>query len=237
MFANAFSLGKALGVQLFIVQIRDISTGLPLPGIEVGDLGPKYGLEGNDNGYLRFSHVRVPLDQMLARWSRVSPDGSFHAPPLAALAYGSTIAERLTNYYYTDRQVLTACVRFCLVRCQGFEDPEPQIVDYSTHFPRLMPFLASAYIRAGFARAAFGRYQALVHALRSGDEAQYLAGLPEMHALACAVKSFGSWESMDMFELCRRLMGGFGFHAYAGVGSALRNMAVGTTGGGDNHVR
>lgn len=33
------------GVHPFIVQIRDMKTHLPLPGIAVGDIGPKYGCE------------------------------------------------------------------------------------------------------------------------------------------------------------------------------------------------
>lgn len=46
--------GKSHGVHAFIVQIRDLETHRPLPGIEVGDLGPKYGFEPKDNGYLYF---------------------------------------------------------------------------------------------------------------------------------------------------------------------------------------
>ncbi len=31
------------GPHAFVVQIRDLETHLPLPGIEVGDIGPKMG--------------------------------------------------------------------------------------------------------------------------------------------------------------------------------------------------
>lgn len=39
--ARLFLKGKDYGPHAFIVQIRSLSTHLPLPGIEVGDIGPK----------------------------------------------------------------------------------------------------------------------------------------------------------------------------------------------------
>ena len=35
--------GKSFGPHPFIVQIRDMETHQPLPGITVGDIGPKFG--------------------------------------------------------------------------------------------------------------------------------------------------------------------------------------------------
>jgi acyl-CoA oxidase len=35
-----------------MVQIRDVETHLPLPGIQVGDLGAKLGYQSKDNGWL-----------------------------------------------------------------------------------------------------------------------------------------------------------------------------------------
>ena len=47
VFANTIVGGEKVGIQLFIVQVRDQRTGLPMPGIEIGDMGPKIGLDGN----------------------------------------------------------------------------------------------------------------------------------------------------------------------------------------------
>lgn len=44
---------KSMGPHLFIVQIRDLETHEPLPGIVIGDIGPKYGYWSMDNGYMR----------------------------------------------------------------------------------------------------------------------------------------------------------------------------------------
>lgn len=43
VFARCISKDNDYGVQPFIVQIRDLETHQPLPGIEVGDLGEKIG--------------------------------------------------------------------------------------------------------------------------------------------------------------------------------------------------
>ncbi len=69
--ARLFIKGKDYGPHSFVVPIRDMATHLPLPGIKVGDIGPKFGYNGVDNGYLSFNHVRVPLDNMLMRFSKV----------------------------------------------------------------------------------------------------------------------------------------------------------------------
>ena len=40
-------------------------------GVTVGDIGPKFGYFGMDNGFLRMDHVRIPRDQMLMKYSQV----------------------------------------------------------------------------------------------------------------------------------------------------------------------
>jgi len=40
-------------------------------GITVGDIGPKFGYDMMDNGFLRFSHVRIPRENMLMKNAQV----------------------------------------------------------------------------------------------------------------------------------------------------------------------
>lgn len=42
-------------------------------GITIGDIGPKFSylMSGNDNGFLMFDHVRIPLNQMLMGIAKV----------------------------------------------------------------------------------------------------------------------------------------------------------------------
>lgn len=68
---------KKYGIQTFIVPIRDPKTLEPLPGIEVGDIGPKLGFATKDNGYLIMKNIKIPRDNMLCRYAKVSKEGKF----------------------------------------------------------------------------------------------------------------------------------------------------------------
>lgn len=58
-----------------MVPIRDLNTHKPLPGVEVGDIGPKLGYATKDNGFLKFTHCRIPRFNMLAKYITVTKEG------------------------------------------------------------------------------------------------------------------------------------------------------------------
>jgi acyl-CoA oxidase len=54
----------------FIVPIRSMEDHTPMSGVNVGDIGVKFGNGGYntmDNGYLQFDHVRIPNVNMLQK--------------------------------------------------------------------------------------------------------------------------------------------------------------------------
>lgn len=69
--------GKNHGVQPFMLQMRDIETYETLPGIECGDIGPKFGYASKDNGYLILKNVRIPRSNLLQRYVNVDREGHF----------------------------------------------------------------------------------------------------------------------------------------------------------------
>ena len=42
-----------------------------ITGVQIGDIGPKFGYFSMDNGFLRLSNVRIPRDQMLMKYAQV----------------------------------------------------------------------------------------------------------------------------------------------------------------------
>ena len=38
---------------------------MPLPGCEMGDIGPKFGYNSKDNGYLIFKNYRIPRKNLV----------------------------------------------------------------------------------------------------------------------------------------------------------------------------
>ena len=76
VFAQLIIKDKRHGVHAFIVPIRDHNH-KPLPGIEVGDVGPKMGYNCKDNGYLIMSNYQIPRKNMLMKFQQVSKEGKY----------------------------------------------------------------------------------------------------------------------------------------------------------------
>lgn len=71
VMAQLYIKEKCLGTHLFLVQIRDFETHKPLPGIKVGEIGPKMGFNTANNGFLGFNNVRIPRENMLMKNAQV----------------------------------------------------------------------------------------------------------------------------------------------------------------------
>ena len=52
-----------------------------MPGVEIGEIGPKMGPNEANIGYARFQHVRVPRFNFLGGKSEITREGEFIAPP------------------------------------------------------------------------------------------------------------------------------------------------------------
>ena len=68
---------KCHGVHAFGVLIIDDSTHNVLPGLTIGDCGPKFGLNAVDNGFIEFNRFRVPVENLLNKVSGINEKGEF----------------------------------------------------------------------------------------------------------------------------------------------------------------
>jgi acyl-CoA oxidase len=75
VFARTLVAGKDHGVQPFLVPIRSMEDHMPLPGVQVGDLGEKLGFSSVDNGFLAFDNVKIPRKNMMQRFMHIKKDG------------------------------------------------------------------------------------------------------------------------------------------------------------------
>ena len=81
VYAQMILHGKAMGVHVYFVQLRGADL-KPLPGIEMGDIGPKLGDNDTSIGYLRMNNVSIPRRHLMEARSHVLPDGSYiNGPP------------------------------------------------------------------------------------------------------------------------------------------------------------
>ena len=72
--------GTNHGLHNFLVPIRDPKSLLPYPGVIIGDMGHKIGLNGVDNGFMMFDHYKVPREALLNRTGDVNSEGQYKTP-------------------------------------------------------------------------------------------------------------------------------------------------------------
>ncbi|XP_050423854.1 probable peroxisomal acyl-coenzyme A oxidase 1 isoform X2 [Adelges cooleyi] len=212
--SQLYTQGKCHGIHPFIVQLRDSETWMPLPGIKLGEIGSKLGMNGTNNGYLAFDNVRIPRRNMLMKNSKVLKDGTYEKSINQKLTYGTMIFVRVlivrslvTNYLM---KASTIAIRYSAVRRQSelkAGEKEPQILDYQTQQYKLFPAIATALAYKFSANWLWDVYHNVNSQVEKGD----LKRLPELHAMACCLKSVGSSDAAVGVTACRLACGGHGY--------------------------
>uniref|UniRef100_A0AAQ6AC92 Acyl-coenzyme A oxidase n=1 Tax=Amphiprion ocellaris TaxID=80972 RepID=A0AAQ6AC92_AMPOC len=238
VLAQLYSLGNCHGLHAFIVQIRDISTHKPLPGIVVGDIGPKFGFHEVDNGFLKLENVRIPRENMLMKYSKVEPDGSYVKPPSAKLTYGTMVFIRsmiVGASAVALAKASTIAIRYSAVRHQSeirAGSPEPQILDYQTQQYKLFPLLAMAYAFKFVGQYMKQTYHRISEDINHGNFSE----LPELHALSAGLKAFTTWETNSAIEVCRMSCGGHGYSQSSALPDIYVDFTPTCTYEGENSV-
>ncbi|CAH0045446.1 unnamed protein product [Clonostachys solani] len=251
--------GKSFGPHPFIVQIRDFKTHEALPDIHVGDIGPKFGYNTMDNGFLLFNHVKVPHVNLLSRFSGVDPNtGKYLRPANPALIYGTLTFIRSSIVLQSGSVLargVTIATRYCAVRRQ-FQDHdaedgkgENQVLNYTMVQHRILPLLAASYALHFTGRAMFDIYNANQKRMsqqRLTKDTNRGAGpeelnpssdlLADLHAISCALKAFASTTAAEGLEVCRRACGGHGYSAFSGIGTWYADYLPTVTWEGDNYM-
>ena len=109
------------GVVPFLVQIRCRDTHRHMPGVNSGDLGPKLGYVGKDNGWMTMDKVRIPRNQMLQKFISVDRDGSVAIQGDMRVLYSVMMLIRCSIINSTKMymaQALTIAIRYSCVRRQ-----------------------------------------------------------------------------------------------------------------------
>ncbi|KAH8599307.1 acyl-CoA dehydrogenase/oxidase C-terminal [Bisporella sp. PMI_857] len=252
--------GKPYGPHPFVVQIRDLKTHEPLEGVHVGDIGPKFGYNTMDNGFLLFNHFKIPHINMLAKFSSVDPEtNKYIRPANAALVYGTMTWVRSGIVHQAGGVLargVTIATRYASVRRQ-FQDQdatdgqgENQVLNYTMVQFRLLPLLASTFALHFTGKSMMAMYQenqkrmanigqdASVSRRRPGPE-ELNAGsdlLADLHATSCGLKALASTTAAEGLEVCRRACGGHGYSNFSGIGTWYADYLPTPTWEGDNYM-
>ncbi|KAH0908949.1 hypothetical protein HID58_032270, partial [Brassica napus] len=228
-----------MGVHAFIVPIRDMKTHQTLPGVEIQDCGQKVGLNGVDNGALRFRSVRIPRDNLLNRFGDVSRNGKYTSSlPTINKRFGATLGELVGGRValaYSSVGVLkvsaTIAIRYSLLRQQFGppKQPEVSILDYQSQQHKLMPMLASTYAYHFATVYLVEKYSEMK---KTNDE-QLVA---DVHALSAGLKSYITSYTAKSLSVCREACGGHGYAAVNRFGGLRNDHDIFQTFEGDNTV-
>ncbi|XP_068606681.1 peroxisomal acyl-coenzyme A oxidase 1 [Brachionichthys hirsutus] len=238
VLAQLYTQGNNQGLHAFLVQIRDMETHVPLPGVVVGDIGPKFGFVEVDNGFLKLENVRIPRENMLMKYAKVEPDGTYVKPPSAKLTYGTMVFVRSMIVGQSARTLSQACtivIRYSAVRHQSelrAGEPEPQILDYQAQQYKLFPLLATAYAFQFVSQYMTRTYHRISEDISEGD----FSKLPELHALAAGLKAFTTWVTSAGIEVCRMSCGGHGYSRSSALPDLYVDFTSACTYEGENTV-
>ena len=222
------------GVNAFIVPIRDTNSKI-LKGITIGDCGLKMGLNGVDNGTIRFENVVIPKENMLDRFASVNEEGKFESPiPSDNRRFftmlGTLVGGRIgipRSALAAAKSGLTIAIQYSDKRRQfgpegGSEVP---ILNYRMHQRRLIPLLAKTYAIHFALQYVTNRYIA-----RTESE------MPEIEALAAGMKAYSTWSTTDVLQECREACGGKGYLSENRIDALKNDTEIYTTFEGDNTV-
>ena len=213
------------GVHAFMMQIRD-ENHHPLPGIEVGDLGPKQGDNANDTGYMRLDHVRIPREYLLSRFQEVTPEGRYiiseakeKNPQLHYFTMMSTRGSMVKSSGGYLAKAVVIAARYSCVRRQGFLNTERgvsymsaerPIIDWEIQRYRIMTQLALTY-----AIKFSGSW--LIHQFAGIDDLSKVEGLAEIASTTAGLKALSTYLAAQGIEDCRKCCGGNGYLLSSGV--------------------
>jgi len=156
VYARLLLKGKDYGVHNFMVQLRDLETHDAMPGVTLGDIGPKIGFNNVDNGYCTFSRVRIARKNMGMKFATVTREGKYVKNPGVPqeVLYFTMLQTRMVFIRSAGINLAKACtitIRYSAVRQQGYDANNPKskeelsVLDYQTQQYRLFPLLAAAY--------------------------------------------------------------------------------------------
>nr|BAN20496.1 acyl-CoA oxidase [Riptortus pedestris] len=239
VLAQLHTKGECHGIHAFIVQLRDEETHMPLPGIKIGEIGCKLGMNGVNQGYLGFDKVRVPRQNMLMKNAKVLKDGTYVKSPSDKLTYGTMIFVRVAVVRgiaatYLSKAV-TIATRYSCVRRQSEIRPgegEPIIIEYRTQQYKLFPWIAASIAMNIASTWIWDMYNSVTSELEQGD----LDRLPELHAISCVLKALCTSDAARGIEECRKATGGHGYMTCSAFPAAYGMTTAAETYEGENTV-
>jgi len=250
--ANKGKPQKSYGMHAFFVPLRDPDTFDTLPGVEVWDLGDKFGFHSMDNGMMKLNQYRIPRRNMLMRFAQVTRDGDYVRPKVDKLTYGTMVSTRAYLVAAASRHLskaITISIRYSAQRSQFWQagddgrdgstpvvidgtTPETSVLNYLTQQHRLFSVLAETYAFMFTGHYMRQMYTDLMAQMKSGD----FSTLAELHGTTAGLKSYVTARVLDDIDVCRKTCGGHGFSNLSGLPQIFGDFAAEAIAEGEEYV-
>lgn len=235
VFAQLIVDGKNEGVHAILVPVRNENHELT-EGVTIEDNGYKLGLNGVDNGKIRFNHVPVPRENLLNKYGNIRDDGSYHSDikdpnkrffTMLGTLVGGRICVARAGLGGT-KMALAIAIKHALQRRQ-FNDSvkvqEDLIMDYPTHQLRLTPSVAKAYVY----------HITLDHMMKVYSD-KTVTDKREIETQVAGLKAVITWFANSTIQECREACGGKGYLMENRITGLKGDVDIFTTFEGDNTV-
>ncbi|CAI2360917.1 unnamed protein product [Moneuplotes crassus] len=239
VFAKLIIKGEAYGIHGFLIRIRDSETHSPLKGVEIGDIGPKYGYACKDNGYMAFNNIRVPRSAILSRYVSVTKEGMIELKGDPRIGYATMlwIRVQLLSFGWLVKFVsLAHCARYALKRTQFKSVPgsdiERPIFDYQATQKQLVSVTCYAYANLTISQYCMDMFYKMMEKIKNED----FKMMNDLHVLISALKAY--WMDYDMMALhsLRELQGGHGYLLLGNISLHIEGWSPNVTLEGDGYV-
>ncbi|XP_014241955.1 probable peroxisomal acyl-coenzyme A oxidase 1 [Cimex lectularius] len=221
VFAQLCSQEKCYGPHAFLMQLRNEETHMPLPGITIGELGSKLGLNGINQGFMGLNNVRIPRANMLMKSAEILKDGTYVKNPSTKKSnYGTMMMVRVILVKWTVcialAKAVTIATRYSCVRKQSEMRPgegECYVIEYKTQQYKLFPHIASVMMISNAALYLTQMHDSTKLDIHNSELDETIA---EIHALSCCLKALTATDAVRGIEECRKACGGQGYLTSSG---------------------
>jgi alkylation response protein AidB-like acyl-CoA dehydrogenase len=235
--AQTYVKGKNVGVQSFVCQIRDMDSQAPLRGVEIGDIGPKYGFAAKDNGYMIFNNFKIPKSSLLSRYVEITDDGTFIQKGNIKVGYSAMMLIRIQLIDSISALLikpLLIAMRYGYFRTQFKSLPNSQderrIFDYQATQEKLVVCLSVAWVSRFISRKCTKMYEEMLDQIKNKNK---FTKMKDLHSLLCALKAYYMEEILQQVYTMRELTGGHGYLSVNEITEILEMISPNVTLEGD----